>query len=151
MLRRLLLLLALFCLVELAVLLILAQKTSWLFALGLFVGAGVLGAVLVRIEGIRCLHRIREELNARRMPDDALLDGVLILVAGVLLIIPGLLSDLTAILLLIPPVRRPVRRYLRYRFHLALRPTGGQGGEATRDRIVETRIIETTSEPADEP
>ncbi len=81
-------------LVELALLLYLADTTSWQLTLGLVVATGVFGTALARSQGWRAWSRIRDELAAGRMPAEPLLDAVLIFVAGALLLTPGILTDL---------------------------------------------------------
>ncbi len=116
MLARLLLLFTLFPLVELVLLVALAQRTSLLFTLAVIVVTGVAGAWLARKQGTQCLRRIQAELSKGHMPGDSLVDGLMILVAGVLLITPGVLSDLVGISLLIPPIRTAFKRLVMARF-----------------------------------
>jgi UPF0716 protein FxsA len=83
---------------------------------GLLVLGAVLGAMLVKYEGVRLFQRFLQQIAARRVPSAEIADGVVILVAGGLLIAPGFISDAVALILLIPPVRRRagqalVRRY----------------------------------------
>src|SRR5262245_58202754 len=60
---------------------------------------GMLGATLARNQGTAVLRRLQEDLAAGRLPADALLDGALVLVGAVLLIAPGVLTDVTGVLL----------------------------------------------------
>ena len=103
MFARLFLLFTLLPLVEIAVLVWLASRTSALFVLGLVIGTGFLGAWLARHQGLQAWRRIASEVDGGRMPGEALLDGFLVLLAAFLLILPGLLSDVLAIALLFPP------------------------------------------------
>ena len=98
---------------EFTVLIELGRRIGTLNTLILVFGAGILGAALAKMEGLRILTRIQDDLRAGIMPADQLLDGLLVLIAGVLLIAPGLLSDITGMLLLIPPARYPVKMFLR--------------------------------------
>ncbi|HOB74801.1 MAG TPA: FxsA family protein [Phycisphaerae bacterium] len=77
---------------------------------------GLLGVWLARHEGFRVLTRIRQELAAGRLPGDSTLDALLVLVAGVLMIVPGVLTDVAGLLLLIPPTRALVRNWLKRSF-----------------------------------
>jgi UPF0716 protein FxsA len=97
-------------LVELALLVRIGGATEWWVPVLLVVASGLAGAILARWQGWRALARIREELQAGRMPTEALVDGVMILIAGLFLITPGVLTDLFGIALLIPPVRRVIQR-----------------------------------------
>ncbi len=83
--------------------------------LGLLVVISVLGAWLAKREGLGVVRRIQRSVDAGRVPGTELVDGFLILLAGALMLTPGFLTDILAILLLLPPVRAVVRRELRRR------------------------------------
>jgi UPF0716 protein FxsA len=83
--------------------------------LGLVLLSAVVGSWLVRSQGLSELARLRASLADLRDPTEPLAHGAMILVAGVLLITPGFFTDTLGILLLIPPVRRAVLRYVRSR------------------------------------
>jgi UPF0716 protein FxsA len=72
----------------------------------------VLGLWLARREGVRAAQALAEALNNRRVPTAELTDGMLVAGAGVLLFVPGLVTDLAGLMLLVPPVRALVRRRL---------------------------------------
>ena len=74
---------------------------------------GVLGAYLAQQEGIRTLERIRTLMARGEMPGEPLIDALLILVAGFVLITPGILTDLLGFLMLIPATRAPIRRWIK--------------------------------------
>lgn len=79
----------------------------------LVLGTGVLGAWLARQQGIATLMRVQSEMRQNQMPADALFDGALILVAGAVLITPGMITDAFGFALLTPPIRALVKRGLR--------------------------------------
>jgi UPF0716 protein FxsA len=112
MIARLALLFVVVPLVELALLMLLADATDWKLSLALVIVTGVAGAWLVKSQGWRVTRRIREELAAGRVPTGALVDGALVLVAGTLLLTPGVLTDLVAIGLLVPVTRTLAKRRL---------------------------------------
>jgi UPF0716 protein FxsA len=72
--------------------------------------------VIVKRQGSGAIRRIREELATGRVPSAALVDGGLISAAGVLLVLPGFVTDVVGFGLLVPPVRTGVRRSLGRRF-----------------------------------
>lgn len=117
---RLLLLFTAVPLLELALLLWIGRHLGVAATILLVLGTGVLGAWLARSEGLRALYRVREEMAGGRLPAEALLDGLLILVAGAVLLTPGLLTDLAGFALLLPAGRRVVRRALAERLRRAL-------------------------------
>jgi UPF0716 protein FxsA len=73
------------------------------------------GALLLRSQGGRVLKEIQAELRSGRMPAGHLLDGLLILIGGIVLLTPGFLTDLAGLLLLFPPTRQRFKRLLRRR------------------------------------
>lgn len=96
--------------VELAVLVAIGLAIGVLPTIGLLVAAAVLGSWLLRWQGRRTLQEFREAIGQRRPPEKELSDGVLIAAAGILIILPGLLSDVAGLLCLLPPVRAVLRK-----------------------------------------
>jgi UPF0716 protein FxsA len=97
--------------------------------IALVIFTGVLGAWLARQQGLGVLRRLRAELEAGRLPAGALIDGLLILVAGAVLLTPGLLTDALGVVLLVPPSRAVVRRIVVERF--------ARGKENERPEIID--------------
>ncbi len=89
--------------------------------LALIVLTGALGAYLARHQGLGVLTGIRSEMNQGRLPAGQLVDGALILVAGAVLMTPGVLTDALGFFCLIPPGRRVIKRYLSRRFEHAVK------------------------------
>lgn len=116
MLLRLLLLFTLVPVLELTILIRIGRHIGAFPTVLGVLGVGMLGAWLARREGFRALSRVRQDLAEGRLPGDSTLDAVLILMAGVLMIVPGLLTDVAGILLLIPPGRAWIRNWLKRRF-----------------------------------
>ncbi len=78
----------------------------------MIIGTGLLGAYLSKQQGAHAMMEIRRQMSQGQMPTEALFDGMMIFVAGILLVTPGVLTDLLGILLLVPPIRRIVRMIL---------------------------------------
>ena len=116
---QLLLLFTLVPLIELALLIKLGQMTNAVTTIGIVILTGIIGAYLARREGIKAWRRLEQSMREGVSPADELIEALLILVAGAVLITPGLLTDLFGFGLLIPPVRKWVRnrlsRYFRNR------------------------------------
>ena len=121
MLGRLFLLFTAVPLVELWLLLRIGAWMGLLPTLALVVGTGVAGAWLARREGTRCWTAVRSELAAGRVPGQELLHALLVLAAGLLLVTPGILTDVTGLLLLFRPTRRLAVRALRRRLEAGVR------------------------------
>ena len=109
-------LLSLFILVpiaEFALLIEIGRRLGTIETLMLIFGTGILGAFLARLEGLRILYRIQNDLRTGQMPAEQLFDGVLVLIAGVVLLTPGLLTDIAGLILLFPPTRYPVKAFIK--------------------------------------
>ena len=74
--------------------------------IALSVFTAVLGGMLVRLQGITTLMRVRATLERDEVPALEMLEGALLLVAGFFLLLPGFLTDFVGFLCLVPPVRR---------------------------------------------
>jgi UPF0716 protein FxsA len=72
---------------------------------GLVVLAAIAGVLLIRAQGFAILSQARKTLRAGRFPAREVFDGASALIGGVLLILPGFLSDVLGLLLLLPPFR----------------------------------------------
>jgi len=79
--------------------------------LGVCIVTGVVGAWLAKAQGGSVLRRVQERVARGELPAKELVDGVMILVAGVMLMTPGFVTDGVGVLLLLPPVRVLVRRW----------------------------------------
>ncbi|MDY0093590.1 MAG: FxsA family protein [Candidatus Vecturithrix sp.] len=82
----------------------------------LIILTGVTGAYLAKLEGMRTVLKIQANLQQGVMPAEELIDALIILAAGLALLTPGFLTDITGLLLLIPQVRFYVKRWLRKTF-----------------------------------
>ncbi len=98
--------------IELAVLIEVGRHIGILATLALIVTTGVLGAYLARSQGLAVLRQMRVETAAGRLPAEPLVDGVIILLAGAVLLTPGFLTDIAGFLCLIPAFRRMVKAML---------------------------------------
>lgn len=85
--------------------------------------AALAGAALLRYQSIGVIRRLDRDLKQGRVPDAGLFDGFLIVVGAVLLILPGFLTDVIGLLLMIPLVRRLLRNFLKSR--VTVRTFGG--------------------------
>jgi UPF0716 protein FxsA len=118
---RLLLLFVLVPAVELVLLIEIGRRIGTLPTLGLIVVTGALGAYLARRQGLGVLRRMREETAAGRLPAAPAMDGIIILIAGALLLTPGILTDAFGFFCLIPPCRELLKRYLKAWLERAVR------------------------------
>ncbi|MCG8469680.1 MAG: FxsA family protein [Gemmatimonadetes bacterium] len=109
----------LFTLLPVAELWILVRMGGWLGVgptLALVVATGAAGAWLARREGVRAWLDVQSEIAGGRLPTDGLTHAMLILVAGVVLLTPGVITDVAGLLLLLAPVRKGLIARLRAGF-----------------------------------
>ena len=77
--------------------------------LALLLVISIVGAWLVKREGLGVLRRAQARVDAGQVPGRELTDGILILLAGALLLTPGFITDTIGVLLLLPPIRAGMR------------------------------------------
>jgi UPF0716 family protein affecting phage T7 exclusion len=83
--------------------------------LGVSLVTAVLGAVLAFGQGWRVLRQWREALSQGRLPDEGVIGSLLVLIGGILLCLPGVLTDVAGLVLLVPASRKRVADYVRAR------------------------------------
>lgn len=103
-------------LVEIVLLVKLGTVIGWPVTVLLCILTGILGATLTRVSGVRILQQIQAELVQGRAPTREIVEGLLILVAGVVLLTPGIITDVAGFLVLTPPIRRVLAASLARRF-----------------------------------
>ena len=101
-------------------------------ALLLIVLTGILGGILARSQGLVVFRRLRDDLQHGKLPADALVDGALVLVGGVLLLTPGMITDTVGFVLLIPPTRKLIKKAIKERIkaHITIAGPGRQYTDA---------------------
>lgn len=92
--------------------------------------AGLLGMTLIRRGGLNALTKLQTALNQQKEPGHSLIDGAVMVAAGLLLIIPGFVSDLLALILVLPVTRNFLLRRAARHFETRIYRTGGTGGRA---------------------
>ena len=112
--------------------------------IGLLLLFSIVGAWLARHEGFVVIQRVRQRLDRGEVPGRELIDGLLVLSGGVLLIVPGFVTDAFGLLLLFPPTRVLARHFLQRRFAVqtyggppSRRPPGNPPSGTGRDDIID--------------
>ncbi len=153
-------------LADLVLLWILFVTVPWWASLLLILVTALLGTYFSRQQGTRVLQEIRRELQQNLLPGNALIDGVRVFMAGVLLITPGVLTDAVGFALLVPASRRFLRvqviEYLKRKvkvetvsftssFHsMGGTPFGGSGPSPHfDDDIIEGEVVERSDKHLD--
>jgi UPF0716 protein FxsA len=105
----------------------------------------IAGTMLLRWYGTAAILRIKAEIEAGRLPAQSLAEGALLTAAALLIILPGFISDLAGILLLIPQVRQGIRQALRRRLTVARLPSAAF--QPLEDAVVDLDAAEYAAEP----
>ena len=99
--------------IEIYLLVEIGAKVGSINAIMLVILSGIAGAYLARLQGLKTMIKIRSSLEQGIMPAEELIDGGIILGAGVVLLTPGFITDIVGLLLLFPPTRHYFKIYLR--------------------------------------
>jgi UPF0716 protein FxsA len=140
---------------ELCIFLVLGQRIGIPMTLATIVLTAVVGAYLTKSQGLKAISRYQESLAQGRLPHEAIIDSLLILIAGALLLTPGFLTDSIGFSLLVPSVRGYIRGWveksLQDRINLVGQNMGApinnsQGTKSREPQVitVETEVIEIT-------
>jgi UPF0716 protein FxsA len=122
-------------LLELAVIIQVGQLVGTGPTVLLLLAVSLVGAALVKREGLRAWFRFRQAVAEGRVPAKEVVDGALLLFGGALLLTPGFLTDAVGLLLLVPVTREVVRRVLRRRVTVfGLPPQRGRTGGSDAQR-----------------
>lgn len=132
-------------LAEIAAFVVIGGQIGVWATLGMVLLTAIIGTMLLRWQGIGLFNRINAEMRANRVPGRELVHGVMILIAGVLLLTPGFVTDTLGFLLFIPAVRDLVWRLIKDRVIVQAMPGGfstspqapGGSGGGPDDRVVD--------------
>ena len=122
--------------VELYVIVQVAGSLGVLETIALLIVVSLVGAWLVRHQGMAIWRRAPREMAEGRMPDRSLLDGLLVLMGGALLLTPGFVTDAVGLMAVFPPTRTLMRTALRRRFagRISVHRASGPGFASHRSR-----------------
>ena len=121
--------------VEIAVFVLVAQSIGFWSALAGVLLLSLVGAAIMSRQGFSLLAEIRSTIGAGRMPARALADAMLVGVAGLLLLVPGYVTDVLGLLLLISPLRHGFYRWLAHR--MGIEPAASQASRASGPKVIE--------------
>ncbi len=106
-----------------------ASQLDWLPTIALVIGVSMIGAWLVRREGMGVIDRVRTAFSSGKLPTNELADGAMIFFASALMLTPGFLTDFLGLALLIPPIRAlmrpPVVAFFKKRIDVRTQGLGG--------------------------
>ncbi|MCA1063671.1 FxsA family protein [Rossellomorea sp. AcN35-11] len=78
----------------------------------LIITTGILGAYLAKKQGMETLRKAQQDMQYGQLPGDAIIDGLCILVGGVVLLTPGFITDAIGFMLLLPPTRKLFKPFI---------------------------------------
>lgn len=117
---------------ELYLLIQVGSEIGALAVMGLLLATAAAGLLLLRYQGFSLVRRAQAAVARGELPARELLDGLLVLAAGLLLVFPGFLTDVLALALLLPWLRAAVLRRLA-----AVRARRQPADEPRRPRVIE--------------
>ena len=106
--------------IEIMILIKLGEVFGFWNTILLVVGTGVLGAYLAKAQGLWIWLQIQQEIQLGRMPAEKLIDGFLILIGGIVLLTPGLLTDIFGFALLVPFSRNMFKKWIRSKLEMMI-------------------------------
>lgn len=133
-------------LIEIGLFIVIGEKIGlWLTLLTVVVTA-VIGAFLVRIQGLRALNNLRGSINSLSNPAEPLAHGAMILFSGALLMTPGFFTDAIGFILLVPQFRGFLMRQISARVTMA-QFTYGETSQSPEDGdVVDGEFEELTKD-----
>jgi len=117
--------------VELYLLIKVGEHIGALPTIAIVLVTGAVGAALARSQGLVAFRKVQEAMNEGRMPGRELVQAMLVLAGGLLLVTPGILTDVAGLLLMVPPIRalaaRGLTAWLGHRVEMHVQQMGGPG------------------------
>lgn len=142
---------------ELCIFLVLGSKIGIPTTLAIIVITAILGAWLTKSQGLKALSNYQAAVSESRLPHEEVMDGLMILIAGAVLLTPGFLTDAIGFSLLVPSVRDVVKSLLRSKLKErvvsahggAVPPQAGPSG--SRVINVEAEVVDVSPTPSETP
>ncbi|MGA9313482.1 MAG: FxsA family protein [Solirubrobacteraceae bacterium] len=124
------------------------RAIGWLIAVVLLLGTSVFGARMLLVQGRLTIQRVSLALSERRAPGNKVIDGALGFLGGMLLLIPGFVTDVLGVLLLLPLIQKLTRRWMSRHYAgrvMSFVATAGRfapGDHGGRPADVESTLVE---------
>lgn len=140
-------------LAEIAGFVIVGKWVGVLGTLGLIILSGLVGAALLRVQGLGVLRQVQKDSQLGRVPGETIGHGAMMVVGAILLIVPGFLSDIIGLLLFIPVFRRWIwkrmaqRIVVRTSYSESYGSAGSQPSQATREQVIDLEGDEYERKP----
>jgi UPF0716 protein FxsA len=134
---------------EITVFVAVASAIGCLNAFGLVLLFSIIGVWLTKRAGISVLTRSRKQLNEGVVPTDDVIDGFLVCIAGLMLVVPGFITDALGLVVLFPPTRAFVRKRVRNRWQVRVVNYGAQRVYGTQRVAGPLHVTNEADEPQD--
>ncbi len=156
---RLFLLFTVVPLVELYLLIAVGRVLGPMATIGLVLVTGAVGAWFARLEGARVIRRWQEAMARQQIPKDGVIDGFLIFIGGLMLITPGILTDIAGLSMVMPPTRRVIAGFVRRWFErqiaagrVQVYAPGYNGGPGRPQEVIDVEgevveVVEVVAKP----
>ncbi len=102
--------------IEIAILIKIGEIVGVGYTIFLVIGTAVLGAALLRNQGLSTLAKVQMNMDEGILPATELVEGLILLVAGALLLTPGFFTDVFGFIALIPGIRKNIAKHLLSNF-----------------------------------
>lgn len=134
-------------LLEIAGFILVGQQIGVLATIALIIFTTILGSVLLRVQGFGLMSRVRQTIEAGGVPAREVVHGFMILVAGILLVAPGFVTDTLGLLLFIPAIRDLAWNFLRSRIIIVGQGQNFGAGNTRqqRDKVIDLDAQDYTS------
>ncbi len=133
-------------LAEIAGFIVVGQYIGVLPTIGLVILSAITGSVLLRIQGFSILQTLTRESREGQNPGKDIIHGAMIVVAALLLIVPGFITDILGFLLFMPAIRNRVWDFLRTRMRFGSATsrfhTASREQDETRQAGANTKIVD---------
>lgn len=121
---------------EIATFVVIGGQIGVFPTLGMIVVTAIIGTILLRVQGFGLIRKIQSDIDGGKMPARELVHGVMIAIAGILLLTPGFVTDTCGFLLFVPPIRDAVWQFAKSRIKIVnvsgsrnQNPSGGGNGD----------------------
>lgn len=98
--------------IEITVLIVSSHVIGLWSTFAIIVFTGIVGVYLAKRQGFKVLREIQFRLNRGEMPGDAVLDGIFIFVGGILLVLPGYVTDIIGFIFVVPATRALLKPFV---------------------------------------
>ena len=99
--------------IELALLIKVGSLIGTMNTIAIVIVTALIGAYLVKLEGIGVIYRMQRDMSQGMFPAEELMNGVMILIAGALLLTPGFFTDVLGFLMVFPASRGAIKKLLK--------------------------------------